>query len=150
MNICYIIGAGQLPQLYIKKEDSLIIAADGGYEKLKEITPDIIVGDFDSLGFVPSGKNVVALPVKKDITDMQCAVDMGIEKECGTFVLYGGMGGRPDHSFANYALLCSIAKKGFKGYLIGEGYVVTAVHNASLTLPSYKEGTVSIFSAEII
>lgn len=148
MNICYIIGAGQLPQLYIKKQNSLIIAADGGYEKLGDITPDLVVGDFDSLGFVPKGDNVITLPVKKDITDMQCAVDIGIEKGFDTFVMYGGTGGRPDHTFANYALLCHIAKKGFRGYLVGENYIITAVHNSSLSLPSHQKGTVSVFSAE--
>ena len=148
MNICYIIGAGQLPQLYIKKQNSFIIAADGGYEKLGDVTPDIIVGDFDSLGFVPKGNNVITLPVKKDITDMQSAVDIGIEKEFKTFVMYGGTGGRPDHTFANYALLCYIAKKGLRGYLVGEDYVVTSIHNSAITLPIRNNGTVSVFSAE--
>lgn len=150
MNICYIIGAGQLPQLYIKKENSFIIAADGGYEKLGDVTPDVIVGDFDSLGFVPKGDNVITLPVKKDVTDMQYAVDIGIEKGCKAFIMYGGTGGRPDHTFANYALLCYIAKKGLRGYLVGDDYVATSIHNSAITLPIRNKGTVSVFSAESV
>ena len=150
MNICYIIGAGQLPLLYIKKQNSLIIAADGGLNKLEEVLPDIIVGDFDSLGFVPEGDNVITLPVKKDVTDMQYAVEIGVEKGCNTFVLYGGTGGRPDHTFANYSLLCDLSRRGLKGYLIGEGYIITAVSNSALKLPNHKNGTVSVFSAESI
>ncbi len=150
MNICYIIGAGKLPQLYIKNENSFVIAADGGLLSLGNIKPDITVGDFDSLGFVPQGKEVVTLPVKKDVTDMKYAVNIGIEKGCETFVLYGGTGGRPDHTFANYALLCSLAQKGFTGYLIGDGYIVTAVHNSSVKLPKHNTGTVSVFSAETV
>ena len=148
MNICYIIGAGQLPQLYINKQNSFIIAADGGYEKLGDVTPDVIVGDFDSLGFVPKGDNVITLPVKKDVTDMQYAVDIGIDNGCQAFVMYGGTGGRPDHTFANYALLCYIAKKGLTGYLVGDNYVATAVHNSAIALPNHTKGTVSVFSAE--
>lgn len=148
MKICYVIGAGELPLLYIKKEDSLIIAADGGLTKLGDMSPDIIVGDFDSLGFAPKGDNVIALPVKKDLTDMQYAVELGIEKGYETFVLYGGTGGRPDHTFANYALLCSLSERGLTGYLIGDGYVVTAVQNSSIKLPNHQDGTVSVFSAD--
>lgn len=148
MDICYIIGAGQLPLLYINRKNSLVIAADGGLEKLGKEIPDIIVGDFDSLGFIPNGENVITLPIKKDITDMQYAVTLGIEKGCNMFVLYGGTGGRPDHTFANYALLCSLAQKGLKGYLVGDGYIVTAVYNSTVKLPDKRRGTVSVFSAE--
>ena len=148
MKICYVIGAGKLPLLYIKKQNAFVIAADGGLKKLSDTKPDITVGDFDSLGFVPDGENVITLPVKKDITDMQYAVELGIEKGYETFVLYGGTGGRPDHTFANYALICSLAERGLTGYLIGEGYIVTAVHNSSIKLPECKSGTVSVFSAD--
>ena len=148
MQICYIIGAGNLPLLYIKKENSFVIAADGGLTKLKNMEPNIVVGDFDSLGFIPKGDNVVTLPVKKDVTDMQYAVELGIEKGYKTFVLYGGTGGRPDHTFANYALLCFLAKNGLQGYLIGDNFVVTALHNSSIKLPNHKNGTVSVFSVD--
>ncbi|MBQ5911140.1 MAG: thiamine diphosphokinase [Clostridia bacterium] len=147
MKICYIIGAGELPLLYIKKENSMLIAADGGFAKLQNLTPDITVGDFDSLGFVPGGKTVT-LPTKKDVTDMKYAVDVGIEKGFNTFVLYGGTGGRPDHTFANYALLCSLAKSGKRAYLIGDGFVATAICNSCISLPKKEKGTVSVFSAD--
>ena len=148
MKICYIIGAGNLPLLYIKRENSFVIAADGGFNKLGDISPDIVVGDFDSLGFIPKGDNVVTLPIKKDVTDMQYAVELGAEKGYTTFVMYGGTGGRPDHTFANYSLLCSLAERGLVGYLIGDGYVITALHNASIKLPNHKNGTVSVFSVD--
>ncbi len=147
MKICYIIGAGQLPLLYIKKQNSFIIAADGGYAKLGDIIPDVVVGDFDSLGFVPSTPNTITLPVKKDVTDMKYAVEIGIQNGCDTFVIYGGTGGRADHTLANYTLLCDIAQKGFRGYLIGEEFITTAIYNTFINLPKYKEGTVSVFSA---
>lgn len=147
MSICYIVGAGELPLLYISGKNSLVIAADGGLEGLKGIQPDIIVGDFDSLGYVPDSSKTVVLPVEKDVTDMKYAVDLGTEKGYTTFVLYGGTGGRPDHTFANYALLCELAEKGKRGYLIGDGFITTAVANSLFKLPLKNEGTVSVFAA---
>lgn len=150
MKICYIIGAGNLPLLYIKKQNSFVIAADGGYAKLGEITPDVIVGDFDSLGFVPKTPNTITLPVKKDVTDMKYATEIGIQNGYNTFIIYGGTGGREDHTFANYTLLCDLASKGLRGYLIGHNSVTTAISNTAVNLPKHKEGTVSVFSASDI
>ena len=72
MNKCYIFGAAEgLPKNLQKQNGDFIIAADKGFETLKNlnIEPDIIIGDFDSLGFTPEEENVVALPIKKDDTD---------------------------------------------------------------------------------
>ena len=147
MKICYIIGAGDLPLLYIsEKGEKLIIAADGGLKNLGEIKPNLVVGDFDSLGYVPTYANTIALPVEKDVTDMRYAVDVGFEKGFNTFVLYGGTGGRPDHTFANYALLALISERGGRGYLVGENCVATAITDSSITLPKKEKGTVSVFA----
>ncbi len=147
MSICYIIGAGDLPLLYISDKNSLVIAADGGLERLKNTEPDIIVGDFDSLGYIPVSSKTVVLPVEKDITDMKCSVDIGIQKGCDTFVLYGGTGGRPDHTFANITLLCELSEMGKIGYLVGDGFVTTAITNSCYKLPLKNKGTVSVFAA---
>ena len=147
MKICYVIGAGQLPLLYIKKENAIIIAADGGLKHLNGIKPDVVVGDFDSLGYIPEQENTVILPIEKDVTDMQYAISLGEEKGFDTFVIYGGTGGRPDHTMANYALLCNLSKKGKRGYLIGDGYITTAITDAAFCLPFKETGTVSVFSA---
>ena len=147
MKLCYIIGAGKLPLLYIKN-NGLIIAADGGLSKMGKLTPDIAVGDFDSLGFVPDYKNTVVLPTEKDVTDMRQAVDIGFENGADTFVLFGGTGGRPDHTFANYALLSLICQRGGQAYLIGEGFVATVIENGVFELPKKSAGTVSVFALE--
>ena len=73
MGICYIVGAGECAEINFKKEENdFVIAADGGYKYLLEagIIPDAIIGDFDSLGFLPEGNNVLKLNPVKDITDM--------------------------------------------------------------------------------
>ena len=50
-------------------EDDFVIAADGGLRHTEKlgIVPQEILGDFDSLGYTPTGANV--FPVEKDDTD---------------------------------------------------------------------------------
>ena len=70
--LCYIAGAGGCSGMSIERgEHDMVIAADGGYASLEAagIVPDIAVGDFDSLGFVPAGVEVLRHPPEKD--DMQ-------------------------------------------------------------------------------
>ncbi len=127
-------------------ENDYIMAADKGNEILKShgVTPHITVGDFDSSSSVPEG-NVIVLPVEKDITDSHAAVNIALEKGYDEIIIYGGMGGRPDHSFANYTLLVSLAQKNIKASLVGENYTVTAVKNGTVTLDGKKGKTVSVF-----
>ena len=130
----------------ISSED-FIIAADKGCEILKHhgIEPNITVGDFDSSSFIPE-KNTVVLPVEKDVTDSHAAVNIALEKGCDEIHIFGGMGGRPDHTFANYSLVAGLAKRGIKAFLFGEDYVVTAVCNGKICLAGEKGSTVSVFS----
>ncbi len=127
--------------------DDIIIAADKGAEILieKGITPHVTVGDFDSSSVIPEG-NVIRLPVEKDVTDTHAAVTIALEEGCDEIHVYGGMGGRPDHTFANYSLIASLAEKGIKAYLIGEGYKVTALNNGKTLLAGKCGDTVSVFS----
>lgn len=130
----------------INKND-IIIAADAGCDKLREhgITPDISVGDFDSSSFIPED-NVIVLPVEKDMTDSSAAADIAVNKGCDEIYFYGGMGGRPDHAFANYSLIASLTEKGISAFLVGEGYTVTAVRNGKITVDGDIGKTLSVFS----
>ena len=147
MKICYIIGAAKAPELYIKKDNAFIIAADGGLANLDGCFPDIAVGDFDSLGFIPDNCSTEVLPVEKDVTDMAYAAYLAEDKGFNTIVMYGGTGGRPDHTLANISLVTELSKRGINAYLIGEGYVTTAVTDSAITFGKDKKGTVSVFAA---
>lgn len=48
-----------------KKPFDKIIAVDGGLKRLRQavIVPDLIAGDFDSLGFKPETGKLLCLPV---------------------------------------------------------------------------------------
>ncbi len=74
MAICHLVGAGDFaPLQFDPQEEDLVIACDGGLNRLEELgrKPQVIVGDFDSYkGTVPAGEGVLRLPVEKDETDM--------------------------------------------------------------------------------
>lgn len=146
--ICYIIGAREPGEIHIAdRENALVIAADGGlrYTEEQDITPDLIVGDFDSLGRVPEGENICCHPVEKDDTDTMLAVKLGLEQGCTRFVLYGCTGGRPDHMYANLQTLLFLAERGARGYLVGEGWVSCVVCDGTLDFPPNLSGTISVF-----
>lgn len=127
-------------------ETDLVIAADGGLRHTQAlgIVPDVILGDFDSLGFAPQGASV--FPVEKDDTDAMLAVRHGLAQGCDRFFLYGSLDGpRLDHSIANFQTLQFLADRGAAGYLIGKDFMLTVIKNGTLFFPADWKGTVSVF-----
>ena len=127
-------------------KDSFVIAADGGLRHTEKlgITPNAVLGDFDSLGFCPEGANV--FPVEKDDTDAMLAVRLGLRQGCGEFLIYGSLDGpRLDHTVANFQTLQFLADHGAHGYLIGNTAMVTVVKNGKITFPAGCAGTISVF-----
>lgn len=152
MSSCFIFSAceGEPKKEFTPQVGDLIIAADAGFLKLKElgITPDLVVGDFDSLNETPENTEIIKHPTKKDDTDTLLAVKIGLERGFSRFHLYGGSGGRIDHTLANFAALSFIAKNGGQGYLYGENFVATALTKDELEFSAEKRGNISVFSAE--
>lgn len=144
---CYIIGAGDFFGLREAPDDSdYIIAADAGYNYCREccLIPDLVLGDFDSLGQAPKHPNVMQLPVEKDDTDTMFALKLGLEKGYRRFYMYGALGGdRPDHTVANLQSLVYLANRGARGWLFGEKYVWTAIKDTCLRIEG--SGDVSVF-----
>ena len=128
---CFIAGAGEYAGMIAPGQDDYIIAADGGYAKLDSlgIVPDLVVGDFDSLGTPPDHPHVIQSPVEKDDTDMMLAVKQGLERGLKTFIIDGGLGGRLDQTIANIQILAYLARNGARGILLGREMCVTAVSN---------------------
>ena len=147
MKKCIIFCAAEFDALAapIGPEDH-VIAADGGLRHTQKlnILPHTILGDFDSLGFVPEGANVY--PVEKDDTDAMLAARRGLELGFREFLFYGSLDGpRLDHTVANFQTLQFLADRDAQGYLVGKDYIVTVVKNGSLRFPAGCTGTVSVF-----
>ena len=127
-------------------KDDFVIAADGGLAHTGAIgvEPDEILGDFDSLGYIPADSRV--FPVEKDDTDAMLAARRGLEKGFREFYFYGSLDGpRLDHTVANFQTLQFLADRGAAGYLVGLDWLATVVKDGGLLFPAGTEGTVSVF-----
>jgi len=144
--VCYIVCALPQNQTFSPKPGDLVIAADGGYAHMGGIKPDLVVGDFDSLGYVPDDEQVVRHPAEKDDTDTMLAARIGIERDYRVFVLLGGVGGRLDHTLANIQTLAFLRENGARAALIGESETITMLQNESLHFRAGLSGIVSVFS----
>jgi len=143
---CYIAGAGDFYGGEPPHKGDYIIAADGGYVELvaRGFKPNLIVGDFDSLGSVPQHHDVIPAPEDKDDTDMMLAVKHGLERGCTEFIINGALGGRFDHSLANIQVLLYISNRGARGVLVGRDICITTVTNGSIGFMTGSSGRVSV------
>ncbi len=148
MSTCYIVGAGEFYGTFTPDTDDLVIAADGGYSSLlaRDIRCDLLIGDMDSISSLPSEVETMRHKVEKDETDMHLAYLEGERRGYSDFAIYGGVGGRPDHTFANYCLLAHIRQHGGRAKLYDKMSVAYAVANECVKLSATEGKTVSIFA----
>ena len=148
MKTCYIVGAGDFGGGFVPDENDLVIAADGGYTSLKEkgIRCDLLIGDMDSIGSVPSGIEMLTHPVEKDETDTYLAYVEGKRRGYTHFEIYGGTGGRSDHTFANYCLLAQIKSDGCSARLNSDTEVAYVIKNEALRVYGKPKNTISVFA----
>lgn len=147
MNKCFIFGALSVEELFIKPtNDDFIIAADNGFAVLEKlnVTPDLVVGDFDSLGFQPEMENKVILPTKKDDTDMAVALELALDRGYRDIFVYGAADGKTDHTFANIALAAGLSRRGINCVFLGDNTNFTAVTNGKIKFDG-ATGRVSVF-----
>ena len=144
--ICCIIGAG--PSSAYVTEGAFVIAADGGLDKLNalHITPDLILGDFDSLGDRPMGENVLTFPVEKDDTDTMLAIKEAVKRGYKTLYISGGVGGRLDHTIANIQSLWFADRLGVRAFLVGQGQTLTVLTDGEASFSADCRGKISLFS----
>ena len=147
MGKCVIFCAAEFDNLIMPPEqEDFLIAADGGLKHLQKlgIQPDEILGDFDSLGYIPADSRV--FPVEKDDTDAMLAARRGLALGYREFLFYGSLDGpRLDHTVANFQTLQFLADHGASGCLVGKHQMATVVKNGSISFPAGCEGTVSVF-----
>ena len=127
-----------------------VIAVDAGFAYLEElgVKPDMAVGDFDSLGYIPKCRRVSRFPVKKDKSDMELALEKAVAWDYDDLVVYAALGGRLDHTIANLQLFAKFSEREFYVTAVGEGSALRALTGPDvMDLPLMESGTVSVFSA---
>ncbi len=151
MNTCYIIGAGDFFGDFTPDSSDLVIAADGGYDTLKRLGKrcELLMGDMDSIadGGVSAHEKIL-FPIEKDETDTHLCYLEGVRRGYENFRIYGGVGGRIDHTFANICLLIYGKHEKKHLTLIADGYEIFAIENEKITLPGTPGKTFSVFAFE--
>ena len=105
-----------------------IVGVDRGALKLieKKIDFEVAIGDFDSVSELErqlieeNVELVLELPVDKDVTDCEAAVDYVVGEGYRQIYLYGVTGGRFDHQLATIGLMLKYAKRGVQIYVVDE------------------------------
>ena len=122
-----IIGAapwqdGSFLDPYLKEGQWTVFCADGGYANGRSagLMPDFLIGDWDSGRRPELDVPCVTLPVEKDMTDLQAAMDQALSMGISHLLLCGCTGGRLDHTASNLVLLEWLADRGGEGMIVDE------------------------------
>ncbi len=113
---------GRLPNTKIIKKfvhkNTLIIAADGGANKIRELKMNInvIIGDMDSISeinamYYKRKKTEIIKVEEQDSTDFEKALTYCINKKIEDVTIFGATGMRPDHTLNNFSILKRFYKK---------------------------------------
>lgn len=150
-NRCVIVAGGDCKDVSLINDNDFVIAADSGLNVLlkNNITPDLIVGDFDSFkGKLPINVETVVLPTHKDDTDLLYAAKIGIDRGFSDFIILGGYGSRPDQNYAMYETLLWLKqnKTVIDAKALCSDFYVTIVLNASIELELEKNQYLSVFA----
>ncbi len=111
MKRCVIIGGAKINNYSeIKKmlcSDDFYIFCDSGlcHKNPLGITPDLIIGDFDSHPRPDDDCEIIALPREKDDTDTFFAAKEALRRGFCHFLLIGTIGQRLDHTLGNLSIM---------------------------------------------
>ena len=102
-----------ISKLYKKEKKEVIIGVDQGCKLLLDagIDIDLAVGDFDSINeeyykdVKRNSDKMILFPKRKDYTDTYLALKEALLMKPDEIQIYGGLGGRFDHTYANVNLL---------------------------------------------
>lgn len=145
---CYIFAAGDFCGDVNPGTNDLIIAADAGYHHVSKLGlhPDIILGDFDTIGDIPNHNNIIRFPAEKDYTDTELSIIEGIKCGFGKFIICGALGGsRLEHTIANIYLAASYCEKGYDITLTDGNYNICPLHNGTKNFDEKDSGFISVF-----
>lgn len=128
---------------------STIICADGGADTAKRlgITPDYIIGDFDSvkdetLQFFRNKSAIIRIKRQND-TDVEKCLKFAIKKNYKEAVLLGAIGDRLDHSFCNMGIVIKFFDK-IKVRIISDKSILTP-YTGTVTLNTVQDETISLY-----
>lgn len=139
---------GEERALLTRGSADLLICADGGYQAAIRhgFTPDLTIGDFDSMPDVPVEGEVIRLPVHKDDTDMVACLKEGRRRGYREFVAVGCLGGRFDHALSCLQCAADAAQRGESLWLCDGQNRVTVLGPGKHVLPAMPGRRLSLLA----
>ncbi len=124
---------------YLGTDDFYIFCDSGLYHKEKlGITPNLIIGDFDSHEKPDADCQIITLPREKDDTDTVYAAKEAVKRGFDNFLFLGTVGARLDHSIANLSILFMLDEMGKQAFMIDDYSVICLVTPKAPALISKK------------
>ena len=126
-----------------------MLCADSGLRLCQRLglRPDLVLGDFDSLGSVPESLPHMTVPVEKDDTDTLLAARVALEKGFRDIRIFGAFGGRLDHTLANIQTLEFLLEHGAEGVLVSsDNYAVLQKGGTARSYPRIGGFSFSVFA----
>ncbi|MCR5216031.1 MAG: thiamine diphosphokinase [Lachnospiraceae bacterium] len=140
---CIIVGNADISsyervkEAWQREESDYIIICDGGLKHVEglNLTPNLLVGDFDSHENPHWPVETIELPRQKDDTDTVYALKEGIRRGFREFICLGVIGNRLDHSLGNLYMLLYMKNHGCSGILIDDYSVMRLVGREEVSIP---------------
>ena len=142
--------------------EDFVIACDAGLLNCDAagVTPDLIVGDFDSGARVGAAfmdriarieeadsERVLRLPVVKDDTDLMRAIKEGLARGYRSFLIFGALGGkRFSLSYAAIQSLLYIKHHDAYGMILTSEAKLWIMEDETTTILGHPEGSLSLFA----
>lgn len=148
MNRCVIIGGADIGGYEMIKHrlrsDDFKIFCDSGLRHADplSVTPDLIVGDFDSHEKPDLPVETIVLPCEKDDTDTVYAAKEALKRGFSEFLLIGTIGGRIDHTLGNLSILLMLHEQGKNALMLDDYSEITVAGKET----SFVDGSFSYFS----
>jgi thiamine pyrophosphokinase len=132
-------------------DDVAIVAVNGGTRHVLAVgvTPDIIIGDLDSLSpdvrarVEAAGTQIVGFSPRKEETDLELALLHAASEGAKEIVILAALGGRLDQTIANVLLLALPELKGIDARIV-EGAQEAFLIQGEVTIEGQPGDTVSL------
>jgi len=129
----------------ILSQGAYVLCCDGAYDWAKDkLKIDENLGDFDSLGYMPTPPPTEIYPSEKDYTDGEIAIHKLVKRGFDYIEIYGGSGGREDHFIGNLQLLYYAYKHGVSAKMINDKSEIF-VAGGRIELKNIQGKTLSVF-----
>lgn len=141
-------GREFLKNVFQEYRPDYVIGADQGLASIcgAGITPDLAIGDFDSVDsktelFYKDKVPAIRLIPEKDFTDTHAALEKALDMNPESIVILGGTGTRLDHTMANVSLLMMACDREIPAWLVDPHNVIRVIKDAVAIRKNEQCGT---------